>query len=258
MKEPTLGRSQFDVRKPDYLESYDHFKDPESFKAIAGVVEKYIKQKGSSSLCYLDSMAGTGLVGRNMQKLFPEIEIVYQDGSKKMLSSDVYKNDDERLLSDATDIPVNDKSFDIVFCRAGLNNVKKEDYQKILGEQLRVLNDNGVLILMDHFAQTEEEKNVINQIETEIKKNEGISDEVYVPTLDSLRELIQKLGGKVGSEQLSMVSFSLRKRFLSKGMGKQDLSIFSKILKAQNVLKYKEVEGDIILIYPITTIEVRK
>lgn len=255
---PNLKGSQFNIRQPYYLESYDHFKDPTSFEPIANIVGRYLKQKDRSSVRCLDSMAGTGLVGRNMQKLFPGIKVVYQDGSSKMLSSEAYQNSDERVLSDATVLNAADKSFDIVFCRAGLNNVKKEDYPQIIAEQLRVLNDGGILILMDHFAQTGEDKKVINEIETEVKRIEGISDEVYVPTMEHLRELVKDTGGRVTDEQLSMVSFSMRKRFISKGIERQDLSTFRKILEAQNVLKYQETENDIVLTYPITTIAIQK
>lgn len=258
MNEFPKGQSQFDVRKPEYLETYDHFKDPASFKQIANIVEKHLGQKDRSSVRCLDSMAGTGLVGRNMQKLFPGIKVVYQDGSKKMLSSDVYVEGDERVLSDATAISFDDKSFDVVFCRAGLNNVKEADYSKIIAEQLRVLNDDGILILMDHFARTEEEKKVINEIENEVKRIEGISDEVYAPTVEDLRELIEGVGGRVADEQLSMVPFSMKKRFTSKGMEKQDLSTFSKILNAQNVLAFQETEDDIVITYPIATMSVQK
>ncbi|MEI7709288.1 MAG: class I SAM-dependent methyltransferase, partial [bacterium] len=254
MEEPSVGKSQFDVRKPEYLETYDHFKDPASFKQIAKIVEKHLGQKDRSSVRCLDSMAGTGLVGRNMQKLFPGIKVVYQDGSKHMLSSDAYGESDERVLSDATAMSLNDKSFDIVFCRAGLNNVKEADYPRIIAEQLRVLNDDGIIILMDHFAQTEEERNVINQIENEVKRIEGIIDEVHVPTIENLRGLIEGVGGRVSDEQLSMVPFSMKKRFASKGIEKQDLSTFSKILKAQNVLTFQETEDDIVITYPIATI----
>jgi len=203
-------------------------------------------------------MAGTGLIGRNMQKLFPEIKVVYQDGSKKMLSSGVYKDSDERVLSDTTALGMADKSFDVVFCRAGLNNVKKEDYPRILAEYMKVLHDDGIVILMDHFAQTEEQKEVINQVETEVKRIEGIGDEVYVPTIENLRELIKDARGRVANEQLSMVSFSMKKRFLSKGIEGQDLSTFIKILKAKNVLKYEEKGDDIVITYPIATISFQK
>lgn len=195
MKEFPLGKSQFEVRQPQYLETYSPFTDPESFKPIASLVKNHLKQRDPSSVRCLDSMAGTGLVGRNMQKLFPGINVVFQDASEKMLDSDVFKDTDQRILSNATALSFVDKSFDIVFCRAGLNNVRQEDYPKILREQLRVLNDDGMLVLMDHFAYTEEEARVINEIETMVKKMEGIIDEVHVPTMQKLLEIIKGAGG---------------------------------------------------------------
>jgi len=250
--------SQFDIRKPEYLESYDHFKDPASFKQITEVVGRYLKQKSLSSVRCLDSMAGTGLVGRRMKELFPEIKVVYQDGSKQMLSSNVYQDSDERVLSNAKALELGDKSFDIVFCRAGLNNVKKEDYPKILAEYLRVLNDHGIVILMDHFARTEGEKKIINQIETEVKKIEGINDETYVPTAQELRELIQRARGRVTNEKLSRARFSMKERFMSKGIQQPDLSVISEILKAQQAIEYEDTKEDIFITYPITTVTISK
>jgi len=85
-------------------------------------------------------MAGTGIVGRKMREVFSGIEVVFQDKSPGMLSSDAYQND-ERILSDVTAIGVSDELFDIIFCRGGLNNLGEDDYPKALRCQpLKKLN----------------------------------------------------------------------------------------------------------------------
>jgi len=56
MKEFSSGQSQFDVRKPEYLES-DYFKDPASFKQIADFLERYLKQK-KTFFCALSRFNG--------------------------------------------------------------------------------------------------------------------------------------------------------------------------------------------------------
>jgi len=99
----------------------------------------------------LDSMAGTGIVGRRMQELFGKLNVTYHDKSKKMLLSDKHKGH-QRIMADATALSIADDSFDIIFCHAGLNNVNCGDYLKIFKEYIRVLRNNGVIIFQDHFA----------------------------------------------------------------------------------------------------------
>lgn len=60
------------------------------------------------------------------------------------------------------------------------------------------------------------------------------------------------------NEQLSMVSFSIKKRFFSKGIERPNLFVIRKILKAKNVLKYEEKGDDIVITYPIATISFQK
>lgn len=251
------GNNQFNIRTPEYLESYKPFFDSDSLNQITVSIQKHIKETSRSSLRCLDSMAGTGIVGHQMKVVFPELQVVYQDKSQKMLSSRTYQND-ERVLSDATALGMASESFDIVFCRGGLNNVSKEDYLKIFGEYIRVLREGGVVILQDHFAQTEEAKNIINQIETEVTNIEGRNDETYVPTMEELREFVREVDGKILNEQSFEVRLPMKDRFMNKGISNPNLSTIRGILKKQNVIRYEETEDDIVLIYPIITITFQK
>ena len=152
-------RDQFTIRQPEYLESFEAFRDSKSLQQIITKVQEQITQKGENLHC-LDSMAGTGIIGHKIKEVFDKIKIVYQDKSPKMLESGAYQ-DNERILSDATEIGLPDDSFDIVFCRGGLNNVSKDDYPLILCEYTRIINANGITILQDYFARTVEEKDIV-------------------------------------------------------------------------------------------------
>jgi len=248
--------SQFIIRTPEYLESFEPFRDATSINHIAGIIQSEIEQKGSNLRC-LDSMAGTGIVGRKMKELFQDLQIVYQDGGKKMLSSDVYE-DEERVLADSKALSIKPGVFDIIFCRGGLNNVSKEDYQKILAEYMRVLQDDGIGIVQDHFGATKREKDVVNRIESAICDMEKRSDKTYVPTDEDLMDLIHETGGYVFDEQYFEKSFSLKDRFASKNINNPDMSAIKVILKNQSVIKYEETEDDIIVTYPIVTICFKK
>jgi len=250
-------QDQFSIRTPEYLETFKPFRDPTSINQFVKVVQDYAQKKGAFLDC-LDSMAGTGIVGHKIKEKFEKFHIVYQDKSKKMLSSNFYRKEDERILSDSTSLDIADKSFDIVFCRVGLNNICKSDYPKALKEYIRVLRNEGVGILQDHFAHTEEAKKVINQIETEISNIEGRSDKTYVPTARELGKLIQKARGKVLSEQSFEINFSIKDRFKSKGIDWPNLSKIRKLLKEQNSIRYEETKDDLVLVYPIITIAFKK
>lgn len=80
MEEKPIRRSQFNIRKPEYLETFEPFKDSLSFKQILNVVQSYVPRNQSFLRC-LDSMAGTGLVGRKIKEMFP----IFTIGFKKII-----------------------------------------------------------------------------------------------------------------------------------------------------------------------------
>ncbi|MCK5415940.1 methyltransferase domain-containing protein [Candidatus Parcubacteria bacterium] len=249
-------RDQFTIRQPEYLESFEAFRDSKSLQQIITKVQEQITQKGENLHC-LDSMAGTGIIGHKIKEVFDKIKIVYQDKSPKMLESGAYQ-DNERILSDATEIGLPDDSFDIVFCRGGLNNVSKDDYPLILCEYTRIINANGITILQDYFARTVEEKDILNRIETEVANLEGKNDVTYVPTLQELKSLIQNSGAKVSDKQSFNMHISMKDRFATKGIDQPDLSKIKTILENQTYIQYEETKNDIIVTYPISTITFSK
>lgn len=250
-------KDQFTIRQPEYLESFEAFRDEESFLQIATKVKEQIDKKGGNNLNCLDSMAGTGVVGRKMKEVFDQIHVVFQDKSSKMLTSEVYQ-EENRVESDASYTGLQESSFDIIFCRGGLNNVAAENYPAILREYVRLLKRDGIAILQDHFARTQEERDVINRIETEVAAIKGRSDETYVPTVQELKQLIQTAGGKITDEQSFKIRLSLKDRFIAKGINNPDLSKIKEVLENQTQVQYEKTADDIVIIYPITTVTFSK
>jgi|GEM_PF-4979972 len=247
------GRDQFSIREPQYLENFKPFSENISFAQIADSIKTGITTHGKPLDC-LDSMAGIGIVGRKIRQMINNLHIVYQDKSEKMLASDKYDENDKRVLCDAAKLSLPDDSFDIVLCRAGLNNISKEDYPKVLREYVRVLRNGGIGVLQDHFAQTPKIKETINLLETRMSRMEGKDDETYVPTIEELKTLIIQAGGKVRKEQSFEIMFSLKKRFAAKGINQPDLSAFKGILAEQSGLINQVNDDDIYLTYPGITI----
>jgi len=246
-------QDQFSIRTPEYLETFQPFRDSLSLSQIKNAVQDYVRDRIGSFIC-LDSMAGTGIVGRELKYIFERLQIIFQDKSEKMLNSFCYSNEDKRILSDAAATGIAGNTIDMVFCRVGLNNVGKGDYPKIMREYIRIMRNDGLGILQDHFAVSEGAKNVINKIETEVAKIEGRKDKTYIPTVGELGYLIRKAGGEIDNIQSIEIKFSLRDRFKSKGINNPDLSAISEILKGQDSIKYEEKDGDIFLVYPIITV----
>lgn len=247
------GRDQFNIREPHYLETFKPFSADISFAQIANAIRSHTDCNGKPLDC-LDSMAGIGIVGRKIREMIGGLRVVYQDKSGKMLASDKYDENDERVLCDSAKLSMPDDSFDIVLCRAGLNNIAKEDYPKVLREYVRVLRPKGIGVLQDHFAQTPEIKETINRLEMEVSRLEGKSDETYVPTIAELMEMLQIAGAKPTTEQTFVLEFSLKKRFAAKGIDKTDLTAIHEILKAQTGISYRVAEDDIYIIYRGITI----
>jgi ubiquinone/menaquinone biosynthesis C-methylase UbiE len=251
------GRDQFSIREPLYLETFKPFSADVSFEQIARAVQSHTDRNGKPLDC-LDSMAGIGIVGRKIREMIGGLRVVYQDKSRKMLDSDKYDEKEERILCDATQLSIPDDSFDIVLCRAGLNNIAKEDYPKVLREYVRVLRPKGIGVLQDHFAQTPETKETLNRLETEISRLEGKEDETYVPTVAELKDMLQEAGAKPTAEQTFDLEFSLNKRFASKGINKPDLTAIVEILKGQVGLNYRIDGSDTYITYRGITISFEK
>jgi hypothetical protein len=132
--------------------------------------------------------------------------------------------------------------------------VPENEYVSIIKEYIRVIYDDGIVVIQDHFAQTREQKEIINQIESEIAKLEGRTDETHIPTIDELENMIKKEGGKIKKRSVFEIELSLKDRFASKGIFHPDLSQIKSLLEKQSALKYEIKEEDVILKYPITTL----
>jgi SAM-dependent methyltransferase len=249
-------KDQFQVRTPEYLESAEGFRNPTSLVQIALAIEPKVMTEGEV-LC-MDAMAGTGIVGKEMSKKFPNLSITYQDKSERMLNATTYSETDNRVLSDASELTFSPELFDVIICRAGLNNVARNQYAKILQEFLRVLKSDGVIVLQDHFGANIEQRDIINQLETEVARLEGRGDETFVFAVSELEKPILSAGGQISAREQFEIEWSLLDRLKAKGLKDPDLSPLMTILSKQTSIKNKTNNGDVVLTYPVYTLSVRK
>lgn len=115
------------------------------------MIVKEIRERNFRSKRILDLATGTGDLAIELASLKPE-KLLAADISKEMLEYQrKYKShpDIELLLADASELPLPDTSVDIVTIGFGLRNF--EDISKCLGEILRVLSNDGLLIVLEMF-----------------------------------------------------------------------------------------------------------
>lgn len=101
-----------------------------------------------SPLTILDLCTGTGDLAGILKKEYPNSQITGVDFSENMLEIARKKHPEiEFLEADCTQLPFDDKSFDLCVISFGLRNI--EDMEKALNEIYRVLKNGGIFINLD-------------------------------------------------------------------------------------------------------------
>ena len=99
----------------------------------------------------LDLCCGTGDIAREVLRQYPSSKVTGLDFSEEMLNIAESKNTSgiavKYVPGDAIDIPFQDAMFDAVTIGYGMRNV--QNISKCLGEILRVLKPEGVLVSLD-------------------------------------------------------------------------------------------------------------
>jgi demethylmenaquinone methyltransferase/2-methoxy-6-polyprenyl-1,4-benzoquinol methylase len=109
------------------------------------VVTKRIKALRPARL--LDVASGTGDLALTVQDALPDCEVIATDFCAEMLDHASTRGVTKTLVADALDLPFSDAEFDVVTVAFGLRNMA--DYEKGLGEMLRVLKPGGHLFILD-------------------------------------------------------------------------------------------------------------
>lgn len=140
-------------------DKYDFINDIMSFKSHTYVKSSCIKNLNINPHDnVLDLCCGTGDLSGLVKKFYPEALVSGIDFSEKMLeiAKDKYPNI-KYFQADATNLPCEDNSFDIVMVGFGLRNI--QNAEKAVEEIYRVLKPKGKFLHLD-FGK----KNVITKI----------------------------------------------------------------------------------------------
>lgn len=114
---------------------------------------KYLKTLNRNYDYVLDIASGTGDLTKELINLNPK-EIFSCDISEKMIDIQKKKIKSERLkidIADVVDLPYEDNLMDIVTIGFGIRNF--ENLEKSLNEIYRVLNEDGILVVLEMFSR---------------------------------------------------------------------------------------------------------
>jgi ubiquinone/menaquinone biosynthesis C-methylase UbiE len=112
-----------------------------------------VARKKKSPHRILDVCSGTGSVIIAFSERYPDSVLVGYDFSHGMLRKAQEKNVGSRAVyveGDAAELPFADASFDVVTCSHALYELKGEAREKALREMGRVIQPDGLVLLMEH------------------------------------------------------------------------------------------------------------
>ncbi len=145
-------REMFDDIAPKY-DFLNHLFTLNQDKKWRKQIIKYLKTLNRNYDNVLDIASGTGDLTKELINLNPK-EIFSCDISEKMIDIQKKKIKSEKLkidIADVVDLPYEDNSMDIVTIGFGVRNF--ENLEKSLNEIYRVLNEDGILVVLEMFSR---------------------------------------------------------------------------------------------------------
>jgi ubiquinone/menaquinone biosynthesis C-methylase UbiE len=128
-------------------ENYDRYLGPALFEPYASdIVERVNVREGAS---VLELACGTGIVTRRLRDRLPHsVRLIATDLNEAMMAYAARKFEPEEVIewkqADATDLPFDDQSFDVVLCQFGLMFVP--DKERAVRDAYRVLRPGGTFL----------------------------------------------------------------------------------------------------------------
>jgi demethylmenaquinone methyltransferase / 2-methoxy-6-polyprenyl-1,4-benzoquinol methylase len=123
---------------------------------------KYLKSLGKEYKNILDIASGTGDLTLELLKLNPE-QIFSSDISEKMLDVQRKKIKSDKLkidIADVQNLPYESNSIDLATIGFGVRNF--EDLKKSFGEIHRVLNKDGILVILEMFSRDKDKPGIFD------------------------------------------------------------------------------------------------
>lgn len=188
----------------DVLEDITNIKMYKNYNLILDSVYNLAVDFNNSNISVLEIGVGTGnLAGRFLENNY---DIVGIDQSREMLN--VAKKKYLKLkvrIGEFLKIPFDNKAFDVIVSTYAFHHLNNEEKSIAIGEMLRVLKDNGKIIIGDLMFKNEEDKqNLIKGLSNE--QIEEINDE-YFSYIDLLIEEFKKFNKKVKYTKIDTINY---------------------------------------------------
>jgi tRNA (cmo5U34)-methyltransferase len=141
------------------------------------------KQLPTTENCHiLDLGCGTGLELEEYYPLNPSAKITGVDLSQGMLSALKKKFADKDITlicGSYFDVPFGMSLFDSAVSVESLHHFTKAEKAPLYAKLHRALKDGGYFVLTDYFSLTDEEEQMHRQNLSELKTEQGISDDAF-------------------------------------------------------------------------------
>ena len=141
------------------------------------------KQLPTTENCHiLDLGCGTGLELEEYYPLNPSAKITGVDLSQGMLSALKKKFADKDITlicGSYFDVPFDMSLFDSAVSVESLHHFTKAEKVPLYAKLHRALKDGGYFVLTDYFSLTDEEEQMHRQNLSELKTEQGISDDAF-------------------------------------------------------------------------------
>ena len=136
----------------------------------------------AENCCILDLGCGTGLELEEYYPLNPSVKITGVDLSQGMLSALKKKFADKDITlicSSYFDVHFGMSLFDSAVSVESLHHFTKDEKVPLYAKLHRALKNGGYFVLTDYFSLTDEEEQMHRQNLSELKTEQGISDDAF-------------------------------------------------------------------------------
>ncbi|MBT3194893.1 MAG: malonyl-ACP O-methyltransferase BioC [Candidatus Ruthia sp.] len=196
-------------------------------KEIAARLDAKLDVISGKSNVILDLGSGTGLLGKQLSKRFPDSQLICLDFAQASLNNNPSKN---KLCADAYHLPLADNSVDIVV--SSLMMQWCPDLKQLFSEIHRVLKNNGLILFSTFGPDTLKE----------LKKSWSVVDnDTHVNTFTDMHDIgDQMLGAGFQSPVMEMEKLTLTYQTVTdllrdlKAIGAQTVSTRSKSLMGKD------------------------
>jgi len=160
-KSPDKISSMFDEIAPKY-DFLNHFFTLNIDKIWRSRIRENLELFDFKKLIILDLAAGTGDLTKELMKLSPDM--IYacdiSDNMLEVLREKIKSNKLSTVNSPAEKLPFTDNAFDVVTVGFGVRNFY--ELEKALNEIYRVMNKNGILVILDFFKVNSVKAKIFN------------------------------------------------------------------------------------------------